>query len=105
MPAALAKEIDQPRRLHPCQCRAARGLLDWTQDMLAAEAGLSRSTVRDFEQGRHALHRASEWRLAAALERAGVVLLAGGPLGPGVQLGRGTPAASGEPSSDEPFHP
>ncbi|QZO02466.1 helix-turn-helix domain-containing protein [Chenggangzhangella methanolivorans] len=34
------------------QCRAARALLDWTQEELANAANLSLSTVRDFEKGR-----------------------------------------------------
>jgi transcriptional regulator with XRE-family HTH domain len=32
-------------------CRAARGLLDWTQAQLAAAAELSLSTVKNFEAG------------------------------------------------------
>lgn len=31
------------------QCRAARGLLNWTQDELATNARVSRATVADFE--------------------------------------------------------
>lgn len=31
------------------QCRAARSLLNWTQDQLANNAGVSRATVADFE--------------------------------------------------------
>ncbi len=31
------------------QCRAARGLLNWTQEQLAANANVSRATVADFE--------------------------------------------------------
>jgi DNA-binding XRE family transcriptional regulator len=31
------------------QCRAARGLLDWTQDQLATNARVSRATIADFE--------------------------------------------------------
>lgn len=72
--------------IHPCQCRAARGLLDWTQDHLAQTAGVSRSTVRDFESGRHALHRSTAALIAAALRGAGVVLLAAGDGGFGVRL-------------------
>jgi transcriptional regulator with XRE-family HTH domain len=80
-----------PTDICPAQCRAARGLLDWSQEDLAKAAGLSRSTVRDFEAGRHELQRASAAQLVQTLVGAGVVLL--GPteagLGPGVRLLRG----------------
>lgn len=69
------------------QCRAARGLLDWTQEELAEHAGVSRSTVRDFEKGRHDLHRASAAVIRTALETAGVLLIGPeGEFGPGVRL-------------------
>jgi transcriptional regulator with XRE-family HTH domain len=73
----------------PEQCRAARGLVGWTQTDLAERAGVSRSTIRDFECGRHALHRATEAQLVRALDAAGVDLI--GPCeaeGPGVRLKR-----------------
>lgn len=60
--------------LLPAQCRAARGLLDWTQEELASRAGVSRSTVREFEHARHVLHATSAERIVAAFEAAGVVL-------------------------------
>ncbi|MPY74008.1 MAG: helix-turn-helix domain-containing protein [Alphaproteobacteria bacterium] len=63
------------KNLFPEQCRAARGLLNWTQEQLAALAGVSRSTVRDFENGRHELHRATEAMLVKALEQAGIRLV------------------------------
>ncbi|MEO3434343.1 helix-turn-helix domain-containing protein [Inquilinus sp. CAU 1745] len=72
--------------LHPEQCRAARGLLNWTQEQLAALAGVSRSTIKDFECHRHALHRATETLLVEALEKGGVRLLYSGKEGPGVRL-------------------
>ena len=74
--------------LCPEQCRAARGLLDWSQAELAEHAGVSRSTVRDFEGGRHELHRASEAQIVRALEEAGVRLIGADEAGPGVRLVR-----------------
>jgi DNA-binding XRE family transcriptional regulator len=58
--------------LFPEQCRAARGLLNWTQDHLATFAGVSRSTIKDFECHRHALHRSSERLVVATFENHGV---------------------------------
>ncbi|WP_026221074.1 helix-turn-helix transcriptional regulator [Ancylobacter sp. FA202] len=72
--------------LAPEQCRAARGLLDWTQEHLAERAGVSRSTVRDFERHRHVLHRGTETLLVRTLQDAGVMLLPRGEHGPGVRI-------------------
>ncbi len=58
--------------LHPEQCRAARGLLNWTQDELASLSGVSRSTIKDFECHRHSLHRSSETLLVTTFETHGV---------------------------------
>jgi transcriptional regulator with XRE-family HTH domain len=72
----------------PEQCRAARALLDWTQEDLAGRAGVSRSTVRGFENGQHELHRASAAVIREALARAGVILIdRDDEAGPGVRLG------------------
>ena len=92
-----------PNGLTPGQCRAARGLIDWTQEELADRAGVSRSTVRDFEKGRHDLHRASAAVIRAAFEGAGVVLIdAEDGLGPGVRLVNGkrggAPEVEGRPT-------
>lgn len=75
-----------PFGLSPAQCRGARGLLDWTQEELADRAGVSRSTVRDFEKGRHDLNRISAAQIRAAFEAAGVMLIQADALGPGVRL-------------------
>ncbi|QFR32853.1 helix-turn-helix transcriptional regulator [Ancylobacter sp. TS-1] len=72
--------------LAPEQCRAARGLLNWTQEHLAERAGVSRSTVRDFERHRHVLHRGTESMLVRTLQDAGVMLLPPGEHGPGVRI-------------------
>jgi DNA-binding XRE family transcriptional regulator len=71
--------------LTPAVCRAARGLLDWTQADLADAADVCRSTVRDFEKDRHGLQRASASAIVAAFEAAGVELLSDAA-GPGVRL-------------------
>ncbi len=62
--------------LLPAQCRGARGLLGWSQGDLADKAGVSRSTVKDFETERHALHHSTERLLIDALETGGVALIA-----------------------------
>lgn len=76
--------------LLPCQCRAARGLLDWTQEELASRAGVSRSTVREFEHARHVLQAASAERIVAAFEGAGVVLTSEDGGGAGVRFRAGS---------------
>jgi len=72
--------------LLPEQCRAARGLLNWTQEYLATVAGVSRSTIKDFECNRHAIHRATEALLIRAFEDGGVRLIPAEGEGPGVRL-------------------
>ncbi|MCX5579287.1 helix-turn-helix domain-containing protein [Kaistia terrae] len=72
--------------LLPEQCRAARGLLNWTQEHLATVAGVSRSTIKDFECNRHAIHRATEALLIRAFEEGGVRLIPAQGEGPGVRL-------------------
>ena len=68
------------------QCRAARALLNWTQEELAVRAGVSRSTVRGFESGQHELQRASAAMIRMALEQAGVILIEADEQGAGVRL-------------------
>ncbi|HET7413529.1 MAG TPA: helix-turn-helix transcriptional regulator [Pararhizobium sp.] len=74
--------------LLPEQCRAARGLLNWSQEQLASCAGVSRSTIKDFECHRHTLHPATEALVVKALESHGILLLSAGNSGPGVRLRR-----------------
>ncbi|TRL40788.1 helix-turn-helix domain-containing protein [Rhizobium straminoryzae] len=61
--------------LSPALCRAARGYLDWTQADLAEHSGVSRSTIRDFEGGRHPIHRSTEAQLRLAFERSGIAFM------------------------------
>ena len=80
--------------LRPEQCRAARALLDWTQEELATRAGVSPGTVRGFEGGRHDLQRATAAVLRQVLELAGIALLEPDDQGgAGVRLRRDADAA------------
>lgn len=56
----------------PAQCRAARGLLEWTQSQLAAAARVGISTVRSFEKGVHTPVTHNLAAIRTALESAGV---------------------------------
>ncbi|QFY62890.1 helix-turn-helix transcriptional regulator (plasmid) [Rhizobium grahamii] len=62
--------------LTPALCRAARGLLDWTQTDLADRSGVSRSTIKDYEGSRrHEVHRATEAQLRLAFENGGATFV------------------------------
>src|SRR6218665_1389827 len=61
--------------LTPALCRAARGLLDWTQNDLAQRSEVSRSTIRDYEGSRHDIHRATAAQIRRAFEDGGVVFM------------------------------
>ena len=70
----------------PDQCRAARGLLDWSQDRLATEAKASNSTVRNFEKGRSVPGPIFLQSMKSALEAAGIQFIPANGGGPGVRL-------------------
>ena len=76
----------KPAILTPAHCRAARGFLDWTQNDLAEKAGVSRSTIRDYEGARHDIHRATVAQLKLAFEQGGVVFVEIQPIGWAVAL-------------------
>jgi DNA-binding XRE family transcriptional regulator len=58
--------------MEPMQCRAARGLLHWTQNELARRAGVSDVTIRGFENDQTTPTRATLAVLRQAFEKAGV---------------------------------
>jgi transcriptional regulator with XRE-family HTH domain len=75
--------------IEPSQCRAARGLLDWTQAELAAASDIGISTLRRFEQGQQNPIPNNLAAIRRALEKAGVRFInAGKGGGPGVRLRR-----------------
>jgi len=68
------------------QCRAARGLLDWTQQKLADQARVGLVTIRQLEAGTANPRRATLEVIERAFERAGVELIGGDGGGAGVRL-------------------
>jgi transcriptional regulator with XRE-family HTH domain len=70
------------------QCRAARGLLDWTQEVLAEVARIGIATVRQFEGGHADSRQATLAVLRRAFEEAGVDFIDENGGGPGVRMRR-----------------
>ncbi|MEJ5087128.1 helix-turn-helix domain-containing protein [Brucella pseudogrignonensis] len=69
----------------PAQSRAARGLLEWSQEQLAQAAHLGLSTIRDFEKGRRVPTHNNLAAIKRSLEDAGLVF-----------VGAGEPSTAGE---------
>ena len=71
--------------LSPAQCRAARALLNWSQEELVARAGVSKKTIADFERGATQLPRAQTLaQITQAFEAAGIEFVNGKR--PGVRM-------------------
>ncbi len=68
------------------QCRAARALLDWSQQHLAEAAKIGNATIRNFEGGKSEPQSATLDVLKRALETAGVEFIPENGGGPGVRL-------------------
>ena len=73
----------------PAQSRAARALISMTQGTLAELAGVSLSTVVDFERERRAVAAPSVTAMQKALEASGVRFIAENGGGAGVRLSEG----------------
>ena len=72
----------------PAQCRAARGLLDGSQQDLASQAGVGIVTVRQLEAGVNEPRRSTLEVVRQAFERAGVEFIDQNGGGAGVLLKR-----------------
>ena len=85
--------------LLPSQVRAARALLDWSQEVLASSAEVGISTVRDFEAGRRDPAPENVNAIQKVLVKSGVVFISldkhGGP---GVRLESDVPKIIRRPS-------
>ena len=82
--------------------RAARGLLDWTQDQLAKAAGVGITTVRTFEKGVSVPVPQNLSAMRRALEAAGVEFAPENSGGEGVRKKEGKQSLSN--TSDEAEH-
>ena len=69
----------------PEQCRAARALLNWTQDELAKSVSVSAVSIRAFEKGGE-MRESNRKLLQLTLEAAGVEFIPENGGGAGVRL-------------------
>ena len=76
--------------ISPMQCRAARGLLDWSQQELADRAQVGIVTIRQLEAGSNVPRRSTLQVVRTAFEAAGVVFIEENGGGPGVRLRKPT---------------
>lgn len=75
------------------QLRAARSLLEWSQDQLATASGVSLPTIKRLEPGSAPLTTRVDTleKLTRALETAGIVFISENGDGPGVRLRKAGP--------------
>lgn len=74
------------KMITPAQCRAARGLIAWSQQDLANEAGVGVVTVHQFEAASSKPRQATVDVIIRAFERAGVEFIDENGGGAGVRL-------------------
>ncbi|KAB1077589.1 helix-turn-helix transcriptional regulator [Methylobacterium soli] len=68
------------------QCRAARALLEWTQDRLAEVSSVSKKTLVDFEVGKRTPYDRTIADITRALEAAGIEFIPENGGGAGVRF-------------------
>lgn len=81
--------------ISPAQCRAARGLLNWTQDDLAKAANVGVVTVRQFEAERGSPRPATLTVIRQAIEAAGIEFIPENGGGAGVREAKRKPVDEG----------
>ena len=70
------------------QCRAARGLLGWSQADLSKASETATKTIADFERGARVPYERTMDDIQAALEKAGVEFIPENGGGAGVRLAK-----------------
>lgn len=73
-------------KISAAQCRAARALLGWSQDQLAAASKVAKATIANFEAGNRTPYPRTQADLVKAMEEAGVEFLSEGEAGAGVRF-------------------
>lgn len=68
------------------QCRAARALLEWTQDRLAEASSVSKKTLVDFEAGKRTPYDRTIADITRAFELAGIEFIPENGGGAGVRF-------------------
>ena len=76
--------------ISPQQCRAARGLLGWSQSDLSKASETATKTIADFERGAREPYARTLEDVKAAFERAGVEFIPENGGGAGVRLAKRT---------------
>ena len=69
----------------PAQCRAARALLQWSQDDLESHAKVAKKTIADFERGAQIPYERTLKLIAVAIEDAGIEFISENGGGGGVR--------------------
>ena len=72
--------------INAAQCRAARGLLGWSQSDLSRMSKTATKTIADFERGARVPYPRTLEDVRGALEKAGVEFIDENGGGPGVRL-------------------
>ena len=67
------------------QCRAARAMIEWSRDVLAAESRVGKRTIVDFERGARSPQASTLLAIQRAFEESGGVEFTNGDR-PGVRL-------------------
>ncbi|MEJ2120475.1 MAG: helix-turn-helix transcriptional regulator [Alphaproteobacteria bacterium] len=57
------------------QCRAARGILAWSRDVLTERSRVSKRTIVDFERGARSPHASTLFAIQTAFEAAGITFI------------------------------
>jgi transcriptional regulator with XRE-family HTH domain len=101
MSISLMKSFPGPMSISPAQCRAARGLLRWSQAELQARSKVTKPTIANFELETRQPYERTLDAIQGAFEKAGIEFIPEGETsedgGDGLRFkrrrGRGRPKA------------